>query len=127
MAKMDEARFESCIGDTPEQIQMCMNCPYEECIDCIRYGHDSYGEVRNTIETIKEIKKHIKKLANSERKILRYYPYAKTDIDLSKMAGITQSMACNCRKRLGLPVIRLTNQEMRKKLVAMWLEDEVRT
>lgn len=23
-------------GDSPEQIAMCMSCPYDECVDCIR-------------------------------------------------------------------------------------------
>ena len=123
MPKLDEARFESCVGDTPEQIQMCMNCPYEDCIDCMGNGRESYEKVLNSFEVIKELKKKIKKLTKGEKDILRFYPYAKTDIDLSQMAGKTQSMACNTRKKLGLPVIKLTNQDMRKKLLALWLEE----
>ena len=108
MAKMDEGRFQSCIGDTPEQIAMCMNCTLEECIDCF--------------DIVEDLKQKKKKLTKVELKVLRAYPDAKNDYELSKMIGSAQSTACTVRKKLGLPVIKWTTEDMRKRLVEIWMK-----
>lgn len=127
MAKMDEARFESCIGDSPEEIQKCMNCPLNECIDCLRFEHEAFKDVSDSFEIIKERRKRIKNLSKAELDVLRYYPYAKTDADLASLTRRSPSTVSNARKKLGLPVIKWTNSDMRRRLSALWLENEVRT
>lgn len=122
MAKMDEGRFQSCIGDTPEQIAMCMNCTLEECIDCLSANHAAVKDVSDCFDIVEDLKQRKKKLTKVELKVLRAYPDAKNDYELSKMIGSAQSTACTVRKKLGLPVIKWTTEDMRKRLVEIWMK-----
>lgn len=123
MYMKSEGRFESCIGDSPEQIEMCMNCPLEDCIDCMDSARTSFKDVSGSFDEIKELKQKKKKMTKVELSILQAYPYAQTDNDLAKAVGVAASTACTARKKLGLPIIKWTTQDMRKKLVDLWLKN----
>lgn len=123
MAKMDEGRFESCIGDSPAQIQMCMNCAYKECIDCLSsFSTPSYKDVSDNFEEIREIKKHKKTLTKGDRDILCHYLTANSDIEIAMTTGRNPSTVCDIRKRLGLPALKFVAPSMKRKLVATWFE-----
>lgn len=110
------------LWDTQAQIQMCLNCPLDECINCLDSEHATLKDVSDSFKKIKELKAAKKKITKAERAVLEAYPLATTDYDLSLMLARNQSTVCAIRKKLGLPVIKWTNQDIRKRLVALWLE-----
>lgn len=122
MAKLNYGRFESCIGDTPEQIQMCLHCKFEDCINCFDSERSEEKKVPVDFSEVMKLKKNAKRLSKTDRALLRAYLDANTDKELSKKIGRSQSYVSESRKRLGLPVIRWTPFEDRRRLVEIWME-----
>lgn len=113
----------SYIEDSKEQIDMCLSCPLDECINCLDPSRTIKSAEDEVTKKIKELKSKSRKLKKREINLLKAYPFSKTDYDLAERLGTNQSTVCTIRKRLGLPPVRWTNLEMRKAAAALWLEE----
>ena len=125
MGKMTRGRFKSCVGDTPEQIRMCLNCRYVECINCLDEEHMDNTNIKVDFDAVKKMKmdrirKH-KKLSKDEKTLLSLYPLHKTDIELAKMTGFSKSRIFRMRKNLGLPTGKWTPLDAKLRLAEIWM------
>lgn len=123
--KMTRGRFKSCVGDTQEQIRMCLNCQFADCINCLDEEHVDLSSVRVDFDAVKKMKmdrirKH-KKLSGDEKTLLSLYPVHKTDVELSKTIGVSVGKVFKMRKKLGLPAAKWAPLDMKIRLVEIWM------
>jgi len=122
--KMDSGRFASCTGDTQEQIRMCLNCRYVECINCLDDEHDT-KDAEVDFDSVKELKRKRmfknKKLSKDEKTLLSLYPTSQTDVGLSEITGFSTTKVFDIRKRLGLPVPKWIPIDTKIRLVEIWM------
>lgn len=109
--------------DTKEQINMCLTCPLDECINCLDPSYISSNVEEEAVERIKEMKSKGYRLNKSDRAVLKAYPFSTTDQDMADRLGMRPSTTGVVRRRLRLPTLRWTNFCMREKLVALWLRE----
>ena len=125
MGKMTRGRFKSCVGDTPEQIRMCLNCVYSECINCLDEDHIDNTNIKVDFDAVKKLKmdrvRKNKKLSKNEKTLLSLYPLHKTDVELSKMTGFSTSQIFRMRKNLGLPTMKWTSLDVKLRLAEIWM------
>ena len=118
------AFFHDYVGDSPENIQKCLNCTFPECINCLDFTKTPVKTTAVDLEKVKEIKRNKrthKELSRNEKAILKAYVTETNDYDISKIVGLQQSSVCEARKRLGLPVAKLLPPEDKQLLVNEWL------
>ena len=125
MGKMTRGRFKSCVGDTPEQIRMCLNCRFAECINCLDEEHMDISNIKVDFDAVKKLKmdriRRHKKLSKNEKTLLSLYPLHKTDAELSRMTGISAPQICRMRKNLGLPTMKWTSLDAKLRLAEIWM------
>ena len=125
MGKMTRGNFKRCVGDTPEQIAMCLNCRFAECINCLDEEHMDISNIKVDFDAVKKLKmdriRRHKKLSKDEKTLLSLYPLHKTDVELSKMTGFSKLRIFRMRKNLGLPTGKWTPLDMKLKLVEIWM------
>lgn len=121
--KLDYGRFESCKGDTPEQIQMCLHCQFEECINCLEVGTLATKYQTIDFDKVRELKQKRKRLSKADRDVLRAYPLCNSDKEIQDKTGRNLSTITEIRKRLGLPISRVVRPDMKKMLVSIWMEN----
>lgn len=107
------------VRDSQEQIEMCLACKRNDCVDCI--GRH------------KEEEKYQKKYANREpdvniyvdaldAKVLNLYLTAACDREISEKTCIPLRSVTTIRHKFNLPPIRGVSVEKRKQLVDKWLK-----
>ena len=104
-------------GDTKEQIEMCLNCPYTRCVDCIGQGF-------STIERRRKVRdiNYDAVMRPIDWELLLAYPTSGTDAELAKKIGKAQSTTCTARIRLGLPSPRLLSEQEKRELIRPWMD-----
>lgn len=82
-------------GDTPEQIDKCLNCKWNECINCI------------------DSKSNGKGLASSARRqqVLQLTKEGKTVAEIADALNLTRQQIWEYRRRLGITDIRPNKKE----------------
>lgn len=103
--------------DSPEQIQMCLNCQRTRCVDCIGRSIPDSRETYNRKSS--GYKKRM--LNDTAREVIRLYPTAKNDRDIAEKMGRPVATITGIRLKFGLPPIRNVSKENRKKLADEWL------
>ena len=105
--------------DSPEQIQMCLNCTRSRCVDCIgRSIPDSREVYRRKTKGYKN-----RMLNPTAREVLNLYRTAKNDRDIAEKIGRPIPTVTGIRLKFGLPPIRNVSVENRNKLVDEWLSE----
>ena len=105
--------------DTPEQIEMCLNCKKATCNNCLGLVPCKYDVALKGNLSENERKYHMV-LNKTDKEFLKYYPIMKTDRDIGRAIGKAQSTIHNIREKLGLPIARCLSIEERKELVEKW-------
>ena len=90
--------------DSPEQIQMCLNCEKSRCTDCITSSKKStYTWQRKYVHKTEFYYVDGKRINAKAIELLKCYPHLNTDVAIGKNIGVTYASVCGTRKRLGLP------------------------
>lgn len=105
--------------DTPEQIEMCLNCKKVDCNNCLGLVPCKYDKAIKGNLSENERKYHML-LNDTDKEFLKYYPIMKTDRDIGKAIGKAQSTIYEIRKKLSLPLARCLSVEERKEIVKKW-------
>ena len=87
-------------GDTPEQIQMCLNCPREECNNCLGKYESGNG--------------------TSTKKLLKLQELLElnlTDAEMAELLEVTTLTVYRMRKKLGVPGYR-ERMKQRKEMMS---------
>lgn len=107
--------------DSPEQIQMCLSCERQRCVDCIgRRLPDSKETYNRKSQGYKS-----RMLNATAKQVIRLYCTAKNDRDIAEQIGRPLSTVTSVRRKFGLPSIRTVSKEKRKKLADEWLDEGV--
>ena len=116
--------------DTPEEIQMCLNCKRSKCIDCISSMRRRAKEERAAARGWKK-KYNYKTLfyfVDGHRvnenaiKLLHYYPTAKNDKELGEYIHMTSGSVAKVRERLDLPRVDKTPEAEKTRLAQYYLD-----
>lgn len=116
--KKSSAFHQELVGDDLNMINMCLNCPFPRCVNCI----DSKGK-RSTPSGERTTRQNHggrpkKGLSGVEKVVLQYYVTSKDDDDIASHSKYHPHSVCQARIRLGLPVLRRTPIPIREQLVA---------
>lgn len=106
--------------DTPEQIQMCLNCKKSECNNCFDLRACKYDTAMRGKLSENEIKYHMV-LNATDRAFLECYPKCATDRDIGKAIGKATSTVNRIREKLSLPIARTLPKKDREELVKKWI------
>ena len=109
------------VRDSPEQIEMCLACKRNDCVDCIG----------RHVEEIKYQKKYSARppgvniyVDALDAIVLNLYLTAKCDREISEQSNIPLRSVTTIRHKFDLPPIRGVSVEKRKQLVDKWLKKE---
>lgn len=106
------------VGDAPEMIDLCLNCPRPKCTNCLatsrkstftRLSKAKYGPDKDKV------------LKPREKLTLMFYPVVVSDLELARKIGCSLAEANRIRNALGLPPAKRLTAEQREELVAPWL------
>lgn len=106
------------IEDSQDQIQSCLNCQFDECIG--RMDYDFKPTVVD-FDKVEELKRGRRRLSNADRDVLNAYLSSNSDKEISDKTGRRLTTITEVRKRLGLPKSRGVLPEVKRRLVAIWL------
>ena len=109
--------FHTTITDSYEDIQRCLNCPRNECVDCIgRRNAEKKSKVRRVDNGDRRVK-----INKTDIAFLHQYASAETDREIAKILGMSESNIGSVRKKLGLPPTRSMSYEAKAELADEWL------
>jgi len=115
---MDHAVFQEYVGDSYENIQLCLNCPYPKCINCLDHPEAS-AKFADRIFKPRQNRSGVNhnKLSKTEKAVLDLYIDAESDRGIADELGSYTSYITYVRNKLGLPALKYTPIEDRIKLV----------
>ena len=107
-------------GDSKEHIEMCLNCVFPFCVNCLGSMRTVFDDVRTPAKNVRP--RYDKKLTNRDMKVVMVYADSFSDKDISRKTGLSGHAVARARYKLGLPPIRKLTFLERKEIVAPWLE-----
>ena len=112
------AVFQEYVGDSYENIQQCLNCPYPKCINCLDHPEAS-AKFADRVFKPRQYRSGVNRnsLSRVEKAVLDLYINAESDRSLADELGSYTSYITYVRNKLGLPALKYTPREDRIKLV----------
>lgn len=107
------------IRDSQEQIEMCLACKRNDCVDCIgRHIEEEKYQKRHS-DREPPVNIYVDAL---DAKVLNLYLTASCDREISELSRIPIRSVTTIRHKFNLPPIRGVSVELRRQLVDKWLK-----
>lgn len=107
------------IKDSQEQIEMCLACKRNDCVDCIGRHRESEKYQKKYADREPPVNIYVDAL---DAKVLNLYLTATCDREISELTSIPLRSVTTIRHKFNLPPIRGVSVEKRKQLVDKWLK-----